>query len=120
LGVDFAKAEDMKREIGLSDLPEHQDIVAVMEPILDYIFHEAAVFLKDFQNKYGRSASKVIFSGGGSLLKGLAGYGVKKLTIEVEYANPFGKTEHPAFLSGVLKGIGPDFSVATGLALGEL
>ena len=61
LGVDFAKAEEMKREIGLSDLPEHQDIVAVMEPILEYIFHEAAVFLKDFQNKYGRSASKVIF-----------------------------------------------------------
>ena len=120
LGVDFAKAEEMKREIGLSDLPEHQDIVAVMEPILDYIFHEAAVFLKDFQNKYGRSASKVIFSGGGSLLKGLAGYGVKKLTIEIEYANPFGKTEHPAFLSGVLKSVGPDFSVATGLALGEL
>ena len=120
LGVDFVKAEEMKREIGLSDLPEHQDIVAVMEPILDYIFHEAAVFLKDFQNKYGRSASKVIFSGGGSLLKGLAGYGVKKLTIETEYANPFGKTEHPAFLSGVLKGVGPDFSVAAGLALGEL
>ena len=120
LGVDFAKAEEMKRGIGLSDLPEHQDIVAVMEPILDYIFHEAAVFLKDFQNKYGRSASKVIFSGGGSLLKGLAVYGVKKLTIEVEYANHFGKTEHPAFLSGVLKGVGPDFSVAAGLALGEL
>src|SRR3989338_5024816 len=107
-------------DIGLSDLPEHQDIVAVMEPILDYIFHEAAVFLKDFQNKYGRPASKVIFSGGGSLLKGLAGYGVKKLTVEVEYANPFGKTDHPAFLSGVLKGIGPDFSVAAGLALGDL
>ena len=61
LGVDFAKAEEMKREIGLSDLPEHQDIVVVMEPILDYIFHEAAVFLKDFQNKYGSSVSKVIF-----------------------------------------------------------
>ena len=44
LGVDFAKAEEMKREIGLSDLPEHQDIAIVMEPILDYIFHEAAVF----------------------------------------------------------------------------
>ena len=75
--MDFAKAEEMKREIGLSDLPEHQDIAAVMEPILDYIFHEAAVFLKDFQNKYGRSANKVIFSPGGSLLKTAPGYGVK-------------------------------------------
>lgn len=120
LGVDFAKAEEMKREIGLSDLPEHQDIVAIEEPILEYIFHEATVFLKDFQNKYGRSVSKVIFTGGGSLLKGLSTYGVRKLAMEAEYANPFGKTEHPAFLSGVLKNIGPDFSVATGLALGEM
>jgi len=120
LGVDFSKAEEMKREIGLSDLPEHQDIVAVEEPVLEYIFHEAAVFLKDFQNRYGRSVSKVIFTGGGSMLKGLETYGVKRLAVEVERANPFGKTEHPAFLSGVLKNIGPDFSVATGLALGEL
>ena len=120
LGVDFSKAEEMKREIGLSDLPEHQDIVAVEEPVLEYIFHEAAVFLKDFQNRYGRSVSKVIFTGGGSMLKGLEAYGVKRLAVEVERANPFGKTEHPAFLSGVLKNIGPDFSVATGLALGEL
>jgi len=120
LGVDFVKAEEMKREIGLSELPEHQDIVAVEEPILEYIFHEAAVFLKDFQNRYGRSASKVIFTGGGSMLKGLTTYGVKRLAVEIEHANPFGKTEHPAFLSGVLKNIGPDFSVSAGLALGEL
>ncbi len=120
LGVDFAKAEEMKREIGLSDLPEHQDIVAVEEPVLEYIFHEATVFLKEFQNRYGRSVSKVVFTGGGSLLKGLTTYGVRKLAMEAEFANPFGKTEHPAFLSGALKSVGPDFSVATGLALGEL
>jgi len=120
LGVDFERAEEMKREIGLSDLPEHKDIVAVMEPILDHIFYEAGSFLGDFQAKYGRSVSKVILTGGGSLLKGIAAFGVKKLTVEVEYADPFAKAEHPVFLSHVLKGVGANFSVATGLALGEL
>lgn len=120
LGVDFAKAEDMKREIGLSDLPEHQEIVSVMEPILDYIFHEAGIFLRNFQSRYGRSVNKVVFTGSGSLLKGMTNLGVKRLTVEVEYADPFGKTEHPVFLSGALKEIGPNFSVAAGLALGEL
>ncbi|RJQ30677.1 type IV pilus assembly protein PilM [Candidatus Parcubacteria bacterium] len=120
LGVDFSKAEEVKREIGLSDLPEHQEISSVIEPVLDYIFHEAAIFLRDFQNKYGRTAGKLIISGGGSLLNGLSAYAVKKLTIEVERSDPFSKTEHPAFLSGVLKGVGTNFSVATGLALGEM
>ncbi|MCK6462384.1 MAG: type IV pilus assembly protein PilM [Candidatus Pacebacteria bacterium] len=120
LGVDFAKAEEMKKEIGLSDLPEHQEIVDVMKPILDYIFHEIGVFLKDFQARHNRSVSKIIFTGGGSLLKGLSGHGVKRLTVEVEAADPFGKTEHPVFLDKILKEIGPNFSVATGLALGEL
>ena len=46
LGVDFAKAEEIKREIGLSDLPEHQDIVAVEEPVLEYIFMRRQFFLK--------------------------------------------------------------------------
>lgn len=119
LGVDFEKAEEMKRKIGLSDLPEHRDIVMVIEPILEHIFYEAQSFLKDFQNKYGRSVSRVVLAGGGSNLRGLASFAVKKLTVETEYANPFSKTEHPVFLSQVLKNIGVNFAVAAGLALGD-
>lgn len=120
LGVDHNRAEEIKREIGLSDLPEHREMVAVMEPILDYIFHEANIFLKDFQNKSGRSVSKVVLTGGGAMLKGIISLAVKKLTVEVELADPFSKVEHPVFLSDVLKSVGINFSVAIGLALGEL
>jgi len=35
-------------------------------------------------------------------------------------ADPFGKTQAPAFLEAILKEAGPEFSVAVGLALRRL
>lgn len=120
LSIDFSRAEELKREVGLSDLPEHKEIVAVLEPVLDYSFSEAAKFIKDFQKKYQRSVGKVILTGGGSLLKGLTQFAVKRLAVEAELADPFTRIEHPLFLTKSLKEIGANFSVAIGLALREL
>lgn len=120
LNIDFNRAEEMKREIGLSDLPENKEVVAVLEPILDYVFTEANRFVKDFHQKYHHSIGKIILTGGGSLLKGLIDFTVKRFTIEVELADPFAKVEYPAFLANSLRGVGMNFSVAIGLALREL
>jgi len=120
LNVDFSRAEEMKREIGLSNRPEHQEIKNIMEPILDYIFLEANRVMSDYRRKYSRSIGRIILTGGGSLLKGIVDYTVKKFGIEVNLANPFAKVEYPAFLQPVLKQAGPEFSVALGLALREL
>jgi type IV pilus assembly protein PilM len=120
LNIDFSRAEEMKREIGLSDLPEHKEVVSILEPVLEYIFAEANRFIKDFQKKSNRSVGKLILSGGGSLLKGLIDFSIKKFTIEVELADPFAKVEYPVFLSNAIKGVGVNFSIATGLALREL
>lgn len=117
LGVDFNRAEEMKREVGLSDLPEHKEIVSIIEPMLGYIFSEAETIIKNYQKKRGRSINRVILTGGGSLLKGLVPFAVKQLAIEAELSNPFSRTEYPAFLNESLKESGPIFSVAIGLAL---
>jgi len=117
LGIDFSKAEEMKREIGLSDLPEHKEIKSIMDPILAYIFSEVGSVVKDYQSKYNRTVSKVILTGGGSLLKGVSESAKKRLGLEVELADPFSKTGYPAFLSPSLKKSGPVFSVSLGLAL---
>jgi len=120
LNIDFSRAEEMKREIGLSDLPENKEVVAVLEPVLDYSFSEAGKFIKEFQKKNQRTIGKVILTGGGSLLKGLVDFAVKKFSLEVELADPFAKVEHPVFLSKALKEVGVNFSTAIGLALREL
>jgi len=117
LSVDFGRAEELKREIGLSDLPEHREMVTVIEPMLDYILSEVVNLIKDFNKKYQRSVGKVLLVGGGSQLKGLVDYSVKRLAISVEMAEPFNKVEYPVFLSKVLQESGVDFSVALGLAL---
>lgn len=120
LGIDFRRAEDMKREIGLSDMPEHKEVISVMEPILEYIFSEISSVIKDYQRKNSQVVSRVIITGGGSLLKGMAKFAVKRLGMEVNSADPFSKAEYPAFLEKVLKEAGPNFSIALGLALRKL
>ncbi len=117
LGIDFSRAEEMKREIGLSDLPEHKEIRSIMDPVLAYIFSEVGSVVKDYQGKYNRTVSKVILTGGGSLLKGVSDSAKKQLGLDVELADPFSKTGYPAFLSPSLKKSGPIFSVSLGLAL---
>lgn len=117
LGVDFAKAEEMKHEIGFSPKPEHKEIVSVIEPIAQYIFSEAGRFIADYRRKHKRSVGRAILTGGGSLIKGLVDVGVKNLGVETTLADPFSKVEYPSILQASLKGAGPAFSTALGLAL---
>lgn len=125
LGVDFAKAEEVKREIGLNrpskQLPGRSlsidDVGFATNPIVEYIFAEANRVIVNYQKKYKRSVDRAVLIGGGALLKGVHDVAVRYLGSEVSIGNPFEKVESPAFLSPVLKEAGPEFAVSIGLAL---
>ncbi|MBU1091932.1 pilus assembly protein PilM [Patescibacteria group bacterium] len=120
LGVGFQRAEEMKREIGLSPRPEYGELVGVLESVLNFIFSEAKQFMLAYRRKYNSSVGQVVMVGGGASLKGIVDVAVKELGVEVVTADPFSKTEYPPFLQEILKEIGPSFSVAIGLALKSL
>lgn len=120
LNLEFDRAEVLKRESGIIKRPETEGIIAVTEPMLDYLLAEGERFLLDWKRKGGKSISKVILSGGGAQLKGIDDSVVKKYGVEVEVANPFSKVIYPAFLEPSLKDIGPAFANAVGLALRDL
>jgi len=84
------------------------------------VFSEANRVLLSYGKRYNKNVSRAVLTGGGASLSGLAQHAVEMLHTEVEIANPFGRTETPAFLDTVLKDIGPGFSVAVGLGLREL
>jgi len=117
LKISFERAEEMKRQIGLSPKPEYTELVRVMDSTLGFIFADTKQFMLNYRRKSNNSVGQVILTGGGSLLKGVVDTAVKNLGVEVVLTDPFNKTEYPPFLQEALKDIGPSFSNAVGLAL---
>lgn len=119
---DFEKAERVKRERGLTEssaysADENDRIKTSLLSTLERILSEADRVLLSYGKRYNKDVSHVILTGGGASLPGILTAAQQLLHAQVEIANPFGRTEAPAFLDQVLTEIGPGFSVAVGLAL---
>ena len=120
LNIPFNEAEKMKKEFGLLDNPAEKSLAEIIELHTDYIFTEANNVLLSYEKKHDRIISKVIFTGGGSLLKGLPEVATNNFRAEISIGHPFNKVGAPSFLGKVLEAVGPEFAVALGLALRKL
>lgn len=120
LSIPFSEAEKMKKEFGLFGNPTEKNLADVIKIHVDYIFSETNNVLLSYEKKYDRIISKVIFTGGGSLLKGLTEVAASNFKAEIEIGHPFSKVNAPVFLEKVLETMGPEFAVALGLALRKL
>lgn len=113
------QAENLKKEIGF-DNTKDKSMHTVLEHVYAEIFSEAKRVITQFETSYNRSVSKVILTGGGGVTKGLVQYAQTFFEIDATIADPFAKTKAPEFMRQTLKEIGPEFSVAIGLALRKL
>lgn len=120
LGIPFSKAEEMKKEFGLFENPVEKSLADIIKAHMDYIFSETNNVLLGYEKRYNKTISKVIFTGGGSLLKGLKEIASNNFRAEIEIGHPFSKVGAPEFLGKVLETTGPEFAVALGLALRKL
>lgn len=118
LGVDFTKAEEIKRSVGL-DSGEPQ-VARVLMPMLERGFREMHRAIARYEEEEGVAVEKIILSGSGALLRGLPGYVSELLARPVAIADPFAKVAYPAFLEDTLHEAGPAFAVAVGTALRAL
>ncbi|NBV76684.1 type IV pilus assembly protein PilM [bacterium] len=122
---EFDKAERIKRERGLVDsgafsTDENDRIKSALLSTLTRVFTEVDRVLLSYGQRYNKNISHVVFAGGGASLPGLLDTAQASLNAEVEIAQPFSRTEAPAFLADALRQIGPGFAVAVGLALRKL
>lgn len=125
LNWEFEKAERVKREQGLTSTTaysadENAKIQEALLSTLSRVFSEVNRVLLSYGQRYNKNVSSVILTGGGASLLGIQGAAKQSLNAEVVIADPFSKTEAPAFLGKVLSSIGPSFSVSVGLALRKL
>lgn len=120
LNISFAEAEKMKKEFGFFGNPAEKSLSDIIKVHIDDIFSETNNVLLGYEKKYSRTISKIIFTGGGSLLKGLKEVAASNFQTEIEIGHPFSKVGAPEFLEKVLQNMGPEFAVALGLALRKL
>lgn len=120
LGLSVGDAEHIKRTTGISAEQQDKNIREIIVLNLDYIFSETARVMGAYERKYNKNISKIILTGGGSLLKGLLETARARFQTEVVLGDPFSKTTAPAFLEPVLRTAGPEFAVAIGIALRKL
>ncbi len=121
LNITVAQAEEHKLRMGLgvagqaseSDGMERQSLALTLAPL----FTDIGGVITSFEERLGAAMNAVVFTGGGSSLKGFVAYAQARLRAEVRISDPFSKTETPAFLTDLLRETGPEFAVAVGLAL---
>jgi type IV pilus assembly protein PilM len=114
LSVNFSRAEQFKKDFGLSE-ERSQQIPQVMRPILDMIKNETQQLIGLFESR-GEQITKIVLSGGGSKLPGLKEYFLV-LGKPVALANPWTNVIFPVVLKPMIEPMGLSLAVATGLAM---
>lgn len=119
-GIALLEAEEKKRRTGLLGDPSDPVLAEITRLAVERIMSEVGRILSTYQHEKRITISRVIFTGGGSLLPGLLDLAGKHFNVTVSYGNAFEKVEAPAVLEPLLKEAGPEFAVAIGLALRKL
>lgn len=123
LRVPVAKAEELKRQIGLVSAAgdEQADKVAhVTELAMEHVFAESKRVLVGFERRYNKVVTKAVLVGGGAALKGVRDFAQQRFDMDVEVGNPFTHVDTPAFLKDTVAEVGPVFAGAAGAALRAL
>jgi len=114
--VSIAQAETLKKEQGIGG----ESALGSPELVFSRIFSEARRVLIQYETEHKKSVTSIILTGGGGVTKELGTYAKNIFSIDVRVADPFAKTEAPAFMRTILEEVGPEFAVAVGLALRKL
>jgi len=118
LNIPVAQAEEKKRRFGLTG--QDANMVTSLQLSLTPLLSELSRTITSYEQRSNQAIDSLVMTGGGAGLKGLKEFSQGKLPAEVRLADPFSKTQAPAFLEAILKEAGPEFSVAVGLALRRL
>jgi len=119
--ISISEAEEEKRAKGMDGgLQQEGKMVQGPSVVLENILFEAKRVKISYERKSGKKIDSALFTGGGSMVIGLEKKANEILELPIKLADPFSRVETPTFLNDLLKKIGPEFSVAIGVALRKL
>ncbi len=113
LDISIEKAEELKRTMNLSQMTD-----GVVANTLRQSISRLVDSLRLTQREHNIKADSPIYlCGGGSLLFGLPEYIAQTMSVKIIICQPFMNTQAPKYLDKLLVETGPEYAVATGLAL---
>lgn len=121
LSINPARAEELKKEKGISASGPDYELSTIMLPFLDAIINEVkkAIYVYETQLKDSSKVERVVLSGGGANLVGIEKYFGREIELPVVKAAPFSRFEYDPSLEPLVSVLGPTMSVAMGLTLRE-
>lgn len=120
LNIAVDHAEKLKRNFGHNTPEQDKKIEEVVDLTLAPIFGETNAAIVNYGRRFNKVVNKMMLVGGGCLLNGIQQKAKEKIGIDIQMANPFLRTQAPAFLQEVLTQTGSTFATAVGLALRKL
>lgn len=121
LNINPLRAEELKREKGISGTGPDYELSTIMLPFLDAIIGEVRRTEFNYQSQFPTAAKieRFILSGGGANLRGIEKYMSQELGRPVVKAAPLLRFEYPSALEPVVPELNPLLAVALGTTLRE-
>ncbi|RJQ35407.1 hypothetical protein C4566_00605 [Candidatus Parcubacteria bacterium] len=120
LNVNQERAEQFKRDFGLSDIGGYKNVPDVIQKSLNSIINEIKYVFEIYQKQGTVKIDKIVLTGGSSFLPNLPNYLSELLDLPVVIGDPWDRVIYPLDLKPILQEIGPRMSAAIGLAMRDI
>jgi type IV pilus assembly protein PilM len=120
LQIDYRRAEQFKRDVGLTLQGGTSGVPKIIEQTLGPIVNEVKYAISLYQAEGSKPIEKLVLTGGSAFLPQLPQYLEQVFQLKVVIGDPWAQVSYPVDLKGVLEDIGPRFATAIGLALREI
>jgi type IV pilus assembly protein PilM len=119
LSVNPIRAEELKKERGITGTGPNYELSTIMLPFLDAILNEVkkVQFVYQQQLPMARKTERIILAGGGANLLGIEKYFERELGVPVVKASPFLKFEYQSEIEPFLSELNPIMAVGLGLGM---
>jgi type IV pilus assembly protein PilM len=121
LGINPLRAEELKKQRGITGTGPNYELSTIMLPLLDAIINEVKKARYRYEEQFPEAAKleRIILSGGSTNLLGIEKYFEREFKLAVVRANPFAKFEYQPAIDPMVPELNPVMSVALGLTLRE-
>lgn len=121
LGINPVRAEELKRERGITGTGPNYELSTIMMPFLDAIINAVKQATYTYREQFpaAAQAERIVLAGGGANLSGVEKYFEKEFSIPVVKAAPFSRFAYADDIAPFVPELNAPLTVALGLGIKE-